>query len=66
MSWLAWFLIASFAPVPLVWVWFRVRVWRQRRREAELVRDLMAERRARYAGAIKVPGQRDVTPLERP
>lgn len=59
-DWL-WLVGATVGPLPFVWAYRR---W-QAAKVAREVRDYMAERRARYGGAIKPPGQRDVTPFDR-
>lgn len=60
-QWL-WLAFAIFGPVPLVWAWKWWRSWSSARN----VRDVMAYRRAKFGGCIREPGQRDVTPLDRP
>ncbi len=66
MSWWAWLIVSTLGPLPLVWLYRRWQGWRQARREAQEVRDFMAERRQRFGGAIREPGRKDVTPLDRP
>ena len=62
MTWLEITLWSIPATIPALLVWR----WRVRRAQAKLVADIMAERRARFGGAIKLPGQRDVTRIDRP
>ena len=50
------------ASLPAVLVWR----WRVRKAQARFYREIMEYRRAKFGGAIKVPGQREATPLDRP
>lgn len=52
-DWLIWIGL-TLAPLP---GFFAYR-WMLARHDARRVRDLMAERRARYGGAVKVPGRK--------
>lgn len=49
------------ASIPALMLWR----WRVRKAQARLVAEMMAYRRAKFGGAIKVPGDRKVRPLER-
>ncbi len=62
MTWLEITLWSIPATIPALMVWR----WRVRRAQARMVADIMAYRRAKFGGAIKVRGQIDVQPLERP
>jgi len=57
---LFWLLMIA-GPIPAVWIGRRLRAWR----DARLVRNHMAERRARFAGAIRKPGSAKVERIER-
>ena len=50
------------ASIPALAIWR----WRVRRAQARMIAEMMEYRRAKFGGAIKVPGQRDPTPLDRP
>lgn len=66
MTWWEWALLTTFAPAPgwLVWRW-RVRRAREAA-EAKIAAEVMDYRRRKFGGAIKVPGQKDAQPIERP
>jgi len=62
LSWLDIFLIVtSLAPVPAAIIWRML----QTRRNARMVKDMMAERRAKFAGVIRMPGTDKVQMLNR-
>jgi hypothetical protein len=64
-DWL-WLAFATFGPLPLVWAYRR---WKAER-DARMVRQMMAERRAKFGGFVALPrakdGRREVMPVERP
>lgn len=62
MSWWEWTLASIGSAVP-GWALWR---WRCRRDARRMIEDMMAERRARYGGAIKLPGDKQARPLARP
>ena len=60
MNWWEWTLIGTLAPLPGLLVWR----WRVRRARAKAYRESMEYRRAKFGGAISVPG-RGVQIIER-
>lgn len=62
MTWWEITLYSIPAGIP-AWLLWR---WRVKRAEAEFVANLMEERRGRFGGSIKLPGQREVTKIDRP
>lgn len=62
MTWWEWLLVTTIGPLPGLLVWR----WRVRRAQARYAEEIMAYRREKFGGAIKVRGQIKAQPLERP
>lgn len=62
MTWLEITLWSIPAGIPALVVWR----WRVRRAHARMAAEVMEYRRAKFGGAIKVPGKKDPIRIDRP
>lgn len=62
MTWLEITLWSIPASIPAWLIWR----WRVNRAQARMIAEMMEYRRAKFGGAIKLPGERKAKPLDRP
>lgn len=61
-GWQIFWLVNALLPIPIALAWR----WHVSMRNARMVRDMMAERRAKFGGVMRTPGTDKVEIIERP